>query len=70
VHEALKTFGEVYDLTFTTGDKDAQIKSATAAGDVKLSEAQATTAAKAAVAIHCDAHNEMPKDRRNTSDSM
>jgi len=46
MHEALKTFGEVHDLTFTTGDKDAQIQSATAAGDIKLSEAQATTAAK------------------------
>lgn len=46
VHEALKTFGEVHDLTFTTSDKDAQIQSATAAGDIKLSEAQATTAAK------------------------
>ena len=46
VHEVLKAFGEVHDLTFTTGDKDAQTQSATAAGDVKLPEAQAITAAK------------------------
>ena len=46
VHEALKAFGEVHDLTFTTGDKNAQTQSATAAGDVKLPKAHATTAAK------------------------
>ena len=46
VHEALKAFGEVHDLAFTTGDKDAQTLSATAAGYVKFPEAQAITAAK------------------------
>ena len=46
VHEALKAFGEVHDLAFTTGDKDAQTQSAAAAGYAKFPEAQAITAAK------------------------